>query len=378
MANNYNSAGADAATDYAAQFQQLIANDPDIQRVIQGVWGNTPANQRPSDTPDHLEDANDRASKQITQILKSKGIQLPDRTFVNPRSGALEGHRGWSGLSGLQKGLIAGGAAAGGLGLAGALGAFGGLGAAGGGAGAGSAGASGMGAVSSGLGGLSGAGAIAAPTMPGGSMFGGLLGGLKNIGGSLLKNLVSGNVLDAAGRGLGAISGTSAHNRGVALDAMMAGDEMKLAAAREQRAGEADAIKNMQIAQYLKSGGQQDSGPGMSVTGKPLGKFDFGVRPATEAERTMGGTLESTLQNRLKNPMQLSDYASKMEPGKMESVLNWLGPIASIAGAARGAGQYQMPVRPSSATQTPEAPPTPEAGIPQANPGRNPWENYRF
>ena len=370
---NFNSAGADAATDYSEQFRQLIANDPDIQRVIQGVWGNTPLNQRPSDTPDHLEKANDAASKQISQILKAKGIQLPDRTFVNPRTGALEGHRGWSGLSGLQKALAVGALGAGGLGAAGALGAFGGLGAAGG------AGASG--GIGSSIAGIGAPVTLGTGATTGGSMFGlgSIMGGLKNLGGSFLKQFLTGNALDAAGRGLGAIGQTQAHNRGVQLDAMMAGDEMKMANERERRAAETDLMKKMQVAEYLKGGGANFAEP-MSVSGKPLGKFDFGVRPATETEMQMATELEGQLMNRLKNPMQLNDYNSKMEPGKVESAMNWLGPLLSTGGAMMGAGRYE---RPTAQTQTPQAPPTPEAPYTAsvanaAGGGGNPWTNIRF
>lgn len=110
----YSSAGADAAGDQqiADAFRQIIANDPDIQAVIRRVWGDTPVGQRPSDTPKNLEGANHHASQEIAQILQRKGIPVPDRTFINPRSGALEGHRGWSGLSGVQKALIIAAAAA--------------------------------------------------------------------------------------------------------------------------------------------------------------------------------------------------------------------------------------------------------------------------
>jgi hypothetical protein len=177
-------AGADAASDpqIAEAMRSLIANDPEIQAVIRGVWGDTPVGQRPSDTPNALEGANHQASQQIAQILKRKGIDLPDRTFINPRSGALEGHRGWSGLNGIQKAAIIAAAAAatgGGLAAAGAFGAGGGAG-----AGAGASAASGAGAalpggviapgVTAGLGGMGAAGAAA-----GG---GGLLGTLGTIG----------------------------------------------------------------------------------------------------------------------------------------------------------------------------------------------------
>ena len=56
-----------------AKFQQLLASDPEVQAVIQKVWGNTPTNQRPGDTPKHLEKANHQASQEIAAILKAKG-----------------------------------------------------------------------------------------------------------------------------------------------------------------------------------------------------------------------------------------------------------------------------------------------------------------
>src|SRR5687767_503992 len=104
-------AGVDAASDQqlSQYFRQIIDTDPEIQAVIRGVWGNGP---RPSDTPKHLESANHQASEQIKAILKRRGIDLPDRTFVNPRSGALEGHRGWSGLNPWIKAAIIAGAGA--------------------------------------------------------------------------------------------------------------------------------------------------------------------------------------------------------------------------------------------------------------------------
>lgn len=105
-------AGADAATQMDAAFRAIIDNDPQIQAVIRSVWGNASRDERPSDTPKNLEARNAQASKQITEILRRKGIELPDRTFINPRSGTIEGHRGWSGLNGLQKAAIIAAAAA--------------------------------------------------------------------------------------------------------------------------------------------------------------------------------------------------------------------------------------------------------------------------
>lgn len=114
------------------QAMQLLATDPQLQAIIQRVWGNTPVNQRPGDTPKNLEQANHRASEEIGRVLAQRGMQLPSHSFINPRTQSVEGEHGWAGLPTLAKVGIIGGAAAGGLGLAGALGAFGGAGAAGG------------------------------------------------------------------------------------------------------------------------------------------------------------------------------------------------------------------------------------------------------
>jgi hypothetical protein len=210
-------------------------------------------------------------------------------------------------------------------------------------------------------------------------MFGGLLGGLKSMGGDLLKQLLTGNGLDAAGRALGAVGQTQASNRGTMLDAMMAGDEMKMASARERRADETDIMKKIQMSEYLKGGGANYA-PSASVTGKPLGQFDFGVRPATETESQMAGELAGQLKQRLSNPLQLSDYSSQMKPGTMESIANWGGPLLSLFGAARGAGRYTPP---TAQTQTPQTPANPEAATPAPSPfvadisnagrGRDPW-----
>lgn len=221
-----------------------------------------------------------------------------------------------------------------------------------------------------------------------GALLGGLMGGvsggvgaaanagkLSGIKGGLIQGLLSGDSLAALGQGLGGVAKSEAHNRGVALDAMMAGDEMKILADRERRAAEADLMKKVQTTSYLKGGGFQDTGPGVSANGKPFTKFDFGTRPANESEIAMATELEKQLMDRLHNPIQLRDYDSKMNPGKMEKALNWLAPITTTLGAARGAGKYQLP------TPTPTT--TPEAAAPTftpapVNPSGNPWARVNF
>jgi len=177
-----------------ATFQQLLANDPDVQAVIQRVWGDGP---RPGDTPKNLEKANHDASQQIAQILKAKGVQLPPHTFINPRTNALEAEHGWAGLpTGVKIAIIAGGA----LATGGALGAFGGA-AAGAGAGAGGSAAGGAGGLGAGLGaataglpaGLTGAGIAGTGSMAAGlggaGAAAGLGGGAAAGGGGILSTL---------------------------------------------------------------------------------------------------------------------------------------------------------------------------------------------
>jgi hypothetical protein len=177
------------------QLNQLIATDPQIQQIIAGVWGTTPVNQRPGDTPKNLEQKNDAASKQIASVLQSRGIQLPSHTFINPRSAAVEHMHGWAGLPTAAKVAIIGGAA---LATGGALGAFGGLGAAGGAGGAGSA------AVPS-IGASSGLAAGAFPTIAGTAGAGGLLASTPIIGSAALPfaggagNLAGGTVAGSSG-----------------------------------------------------------------------------------------------------------------------------------------------------------------------------------
>jgi hypothetical protein len=186
-------AGADAADAYGDHYRAIIANDPDIQRVIKGVWGETPIDQRPSDTPKHLEAANAKASKTIAAIMKAKGIPLPERSFVNPRSGALEGHRGWSGLNGVQKTAIIAAAtiATGGIAAAAMGGAA---------AGAGAAGAAASTGVTTGVpAGLAGVGATGIGA--GGATLGGstLTGALTSAGINAAKTkLTGGSWKDAA------------------------------------------------------------------------------------------------------------------------------------------------------------------------------------
>lgn len=350
-----------------ATFQKLLASDPQIQAIIKSVWGNTPVNQRPSNTPKNLEKANESASKQIAALLKSRGVELPARTFINPRTMSLEGARGWAGLPTAAKVAIIGGLAATGIGAAGAMGAFGG--AAGAGAGAGGAGAAavpsigvmsglpaGLGgagiagttgaglASSAGIAGAAGAGTAGAGAA--GSTISGLMGGGAGAGsgaagagtagtaagaakgGGLMSSLLKPATLSTIGRGLGAVAETQAGNRGTTLDAMMEADRLKLDQRQDRRAEESDLWRKIQAANYMKSGGKPKT-PAVSSSGATLPSFGFGPPPISEEDKQMAATLLPQLQDKLANPMQPRDYDSKMNPGKMESILGWLSPALS-------------------------------------------------
>lgn len=359
---------------------QIIATDPEIQKIVQGVWGNTTIHDRPSDTPKHLEKANDRASKQIKAVLASRGISLPSRTFINPRTNSVEGMRGWAGLPPAVKVALIGAAAATGIGAASALGAFGGA-AGGAGAASGAAGAStiptvgvtsglsagafpaiagtgslsgiagGAGAAAAGGGGLlastpmlSAAPQVGSAAATGGNLatagagnmgigskIGGFLKGqLKQKAGDMVSNLMDPDVLKMGSRGVADATQASAHNRGVALNAMMDADVNRMQLARDRAADESDIWKKLQAADYMKSGGMPKTGPGMSANGKPFTSFDFGPAPISAGNKEMAAKLESQLMNRLDNPMKLSDYESKMNPGTMERIGNWAAPGMSI------------------------------------------------
>lgn len=179
---------------------QLIATDPQIQQIVKSVWGDTPANQRPGDTPKNLEAANQQASQQIASVLQSRGIQLPKHTFINPRSAAVEHEHGWAGLPTAAKvAIIAGGALATG-GALGAAGAFGGAaGAAGGAGGAGAA--SGVGAA--------GAAGAAIPSL---AVAGGLPAGAFGAGiagtGAMTGALGAAGAAGGTSMGLGGVAAT--------------------------------------------------------------------------------------------------------------------------------------------------------------------------
>lgn len=426
MPSQYTSAGADAAGQYDDQFRQLIANDPDIQRVIQRVWGTTPVTARPSDTPKHLEQANKAASQEIGQILARKGIPLPDRTFVNPRSGALEGHRGWAGLSGLQKALaIAAAAGAGGLGALAATGALAG------GAGAGAAGAAGGGlGVTTGLPAgfgaatATGIGAGGAAVGGGGALTGlltnaGINAGLtKARGGSWTDALISagtGAALPGGGGGMNWTSLLTNPELWGAIGTVAGGAASGKSDQRMQESATTNAANNTQLAAYQTQQAAQNQAAQLDLQRKMFSEDARGGRtkqalladllsnlqdisidvPGVTKASITGGLRASAIGDQGRQSLaelrkqalqaQLGGdtfsggeiltpptLAAMPKKGGVESALDWIGLLGSGFGAL-GGGQAQQP---ATYSQLPSAQGAQAANTPNYNP--NLYRDLRF
>jgi hypothetical protein len=163
----------------------------------------------------------------------------------------------------------------------------------------------------------------------------------------ILGKLTSPNGLGSIGTAMGAISGTQAHNRGEALDAMMSGDRMRLAAAGNQRQEDAQNLRMLQATNYLKNGGMPKKEL-VSSSGMKIPDFGFGPAPITDETKSMASDMEKQLLDRMHNPLKLSDYDSKMNPSGTESTLDWLGPV--LSGYSNVMNPSQTPQLPQSTT----------------------------
>jgi len=155
-------------------------------------------------------------------------------------------------------------------------------------------------------------------------------------GGGFLSNLMKPNNLIDIGKGISSIGQSQASNRGVALDAQMEADKMRMAQDQQRRDDEAHIWKMLQAVNYIKGGGAPKSGPVMSASGKPFTSYDFGPRAINQGDKDMATTLEAQLLKRLQTVPQLRNYDSKMKPGKVEKATNWLGPLLGIGGMLFG------------------------------------------
>lgn len=260
-------------------------------------------------------DISDQQQKAIVQAAQANGISVPKDFHIDEAGNFNQKSR-------VKRNLIIG-AAIGGAALTGGLalsGAFAGSGGAAIGGAAGTTGAGGtLGATTIGTGflpaiaggtGISsaglGAGAGAAASAAGaGSKFAGLGKSLLNKGG-----------LEAGSRMLGAFSENEAQNRGVGLEAALAGDQARLAATQDKRTGEADAMRKLAQTDYLINW----KDPKLSSSNPNLPTYGFGPT-APSAERVQAAReLQAQLQKRIAEggDFHPSDYTDLAKPKKGE------------------------------------------------------------
>lgn len=200
------------------------------------------------------------------------------------------------------------------------------------------AGALPMASTLSGVGGTAAAGlpsSLAGTTITGSQLAG--LGGTAattgtRAGGSLLSKLINKDTLGTIADSLGAVAGTQAHNRGAALDAMMEADKMDIAMRKDRREEESDIWKKLNAANYIQAGTPEYK-PQYSSSGEVIPRFDTGLRDISQEDKDVATALEKQLMERLNTIPKARQYDSKMQPGKIETGMNWLGPALKIAGS---------------------------------------------
>lgn len=157
------------------------------------------------------------------------------------------------------------------------------------------------------------------------------LTGANNSGG-LVGNLLNPQGMSSLGKGLGAVASADAKNRGAKLEAMLASDQMKLAEQAQRNQDLAALPRQIQTADYLASGGYTPK-QNFSSNGRPIPKFDLGLKPISDNVKAAGTTLEKQLTDRLNTAPTYQDYSSVMNPSATETALNWASPVLSAMGA---------------------------------------------
>lgn len=260
----------------------------------------------------------DDQKKQLAQVLQSKyGIAVPHELHIDDAGNFNQSRTAgdWGKLA--LKGAAIGGLAATGLGAAGIgpmAGLFGGT-----------AATSAVGGAVPALEGggtlaanLAGAGALPALTAGGGAA------AATGLGSRLAGVLTNPNVLRAAGTGAAAYADSAAHNRGVGLDATQNEDQLRLLAARDNRAGEADAMHNLAVSNYL----QNYKAPERPAYLPPSGLK--GPTPPSDAQKTAAKALEAEMLARIQSGgTKLTDVNQYMKPGTGERIASILGPAAA-------------------------------------------------
>jgi hypothetical protein len=180
----------------------------------------------------------------------------------------------------------------------------------------------------------------------------GAIGAAPFTGGASLSVLP---LIDAVGSAASAGSQAAASNRGTRLQALMDADQMRMAAAREQRASESDILRKLAQTAYLRQGGSQFK-PSTQYS------YSFAPRAASAEQMRSAGDLERELLRRMVNPMQLSDYGKDMKPGFWEKFGGIVGAGATGLSAAMQRRQDQPPTTPPYAGPLQGTTPLPLSG----------------
>lgn len=156
----------------------------------------------------------------------------------------------------------------------------------------------------------------------------GAAGGASGAGAGLLSALGGkAGMLSAGSRMLGAFGQSEANNRGVNLSATQNQDQLRLAGAGFDRAGQTDALRKAASTDYLLSGGRPYVAPeGTTAIG-------FGPSAPSAARQQIAKQIQDELLARTApgGGFQVSDTSRYMRPGGGERFANILGPAAGIA-----------------------------------------------
>jgi hypothetical protein len=305
---------------------------------------------------------NDRQRAELAQIAARNGYQLGDRMKID-QAGNINQMGGFAGMPTWAKIAIAAApvAATAGFGAAGMGPMAGMFGGAGGGAGAGSVGIAGLNTgtltsipgVTTGIG-----GSVAGSVLPSVGIAGLNTGTLTSIpgvttgtgagsagSGSVINGLMKGmgGAQDFADLGslFGNVSESEAGNRQDNAGIMNNHGYLSLQAQQDRRANESDALKKIQQAGYIKSGGTPYDASKVQLSGgRSLPSFNFPRAPITDEAKQAAGTLEQEMLKRVGPegsyaPPPLEKYTDR---GALERATNYGSMAAGGWGAAKKFG----------------------------------------
>lgn len=291
----------------------------------------------------------DKQQKELEGVMAQNGYALPDGIHVDP-AGNWNTKHGWAGLPAVTKAAIV---ALGAVGTAGAAGAFGG---AGGGANAAAGGstaaASGGSAASLPVLSSTAYGPVAGATAPsltgavtGTGMTvgagGGVSGALKKAGGSVIDRIM--NADDQTFADVGSLferfGNDEAMKRLSDYNLNRGFNQDSINAQQDRRLQEADAMKKIQQAGYIKSGGAPfDASQVKLANGRELPSFSFPRAPITDEAKQAAGMLEKTMLERLGpngsfTPKPIEQFTDR---GVGEQVGRWGGVATGAIPMAKG------------------------------------------